>query len=68
MKECPECRLVNPDAAQRCDCGYDFDRKILYPIPQYRQYLKSSESSRRETRFHLVEHILHLILKLLTRP
>ncbi|MBN9523904.1 hypothetical protein J0H58_36240 [bacterium] len=21
---CPRCRLVNPPAAQRCDCGYDF--------------------------------------------
>jgi hypothetical protein len=23
-KECPVCRLINPDIAQRCDCGYDF--------------------------------------------
>ena len=22
--ECPRCGLVNPDSAQRCDCGYDF--------------------------------------------
>lgn len=67
MKECPECRLINPDAAQRCDCGYDFDNMTLYPTPQYRQYLKSSESSQRETRFHSVELIIHLLLKLLTR-
>jgi hypothetical protein len=22
--ECPKCGLTNPEAAQRCDCGYDF--------------------------------------------
>jgi hypothetical protein len=24
MKDCPNCKLVNPDSALRCDCGYDF--------------------------------------------
>jgi hypothetical protein len=24
MKECPKCEIVNPDTAERCDCGYDF--------------------------------------------
>ena len=24
MKECPKCEVVNPDSAERCDCGYDF--------------------------------------------
>src|ERR1700739_2653453 len=25
--ECPNCKLINPDTAQRCDCGYDFESK-----------------------------------------
>lgn len=24
MKDCPNCKLINPDSAIRCDCGYDF--------------------------------------------
>ncbi len=24
MKQCPNCRLANPDSAQACDCGFDF--------------------------------------------
>ena len=26
---CPNCGLVNPDSAQRCDCGYDFPSGTL---------------------------------------
>jgi Flp pilus assembly protein TadB len=25
--DCPRCGLVNPDIAERCDCGYDFKSK-----------------------------------------
>jgi uncharacterized membrane protein YhaH (DUF805 family) len=25
--DCPQCQLINPDTAQRCDCGYDFSTK-----------------------------------------
>jgi hypothetical protein len=25
--KCPRCKLINPDAAERCDCGYDFETK-----------------------------------------
>lgn len=25
--ECPRCKLINPDTARRCDCGYDFETK-----------------------------------------
>lgn len=24
--DCPNCRLINPPEAERCDCGYDFLR------------------------------------------
>ena len=27
--ECPHCKLLNPDTAQRCDCGYNFTTKTL---------------------------------------
>ena len=26
---CPNCNLVNPDTAARCDCGYDFTTKEM---------------------------------------
>ncbi len=27
--KCPKCGLINPDNAQRCDCGYDFEQKQM---------------------------------------
>src|SRR5689334_3927909 len=27
--DCPNCRLVNPATALRCDCGYDFKDRTL---------------------------------------
>ena len=29
MKDCPNCKLINPDSALRCDCGYDFPTGAL---------------------------------------
>lgn len=29
MKRCPNCRLINPDEAERCDCGFDFETGSL---------------------------------------
>src|SRR5205807_4398765 len=26
---CPACNLINPDSAQRCDCGYDFETRTI---------------------------------------
>src|SRR5262245_38201197 len=28
-QECPRCRLLSPDSAARCDCGYDFTTKTI---------------------------------------
>lgn len=27
--KCPHCGLINPDIAERCDCGYDFTAKTV---------------------------------------
>lgn len=27
--KCPHCGLINPETAQRCDCGYDFQKGTI---------------------------------------
>ena len=46
MKNCPKCRLLNPDSALRCDCGYDFLTGTMQKAPQ----AKRSEPSMRVLR------------------
>ena len=36
--ECPRCGLINPDSAQRCDCGYDFQTQTV-ERPYFKQEL-----------------------------
>ncbi len=45
--ECPHCGLVNPNTAQRCDCGYDFETQTVQTayfkaeLPtQFRSFMK----------------------------
>ena len=30
MKTCPECKKLNPDKSEKCDCGYEFTDTELY--------------------------------------
>ncbi|MHB8063842.1 MAG: hypothetical protein ACYDG2_14615 [Ruminiclostridium sp.] len=29
MKKCPMCRLINPNEAEECDCGYNFETRTV---------------------------------------
>jgi hypothetical protein len=40
-KPCPNCRLINPRSAQRCDCGYDFALNRME-----RSYLRAVDARR----------------------
>ena len=28
-RKCPRCKLINPNTAARCDCGYDFGEGVV---------------------------------------
>lgn len=47
-KKCPNCGLINPDIAQRCDCGYDFECgeiKSPYVKPSRKKHLLKPEGT-----------------------
>lgn len=29
MKKCPVCRLINPSEAEECDCGYNYETRMV---------------------------------------
>lgn len=29
MQRCPHCKIMNPETAERCDCGYDFASRTM---------------------------------------
>ena len=42
-QNCPNCGLINPENALRCDCGYDFASKTMqesYLSPEEQQKIK----------------------------
>ena len=42
MKNCPNCKLINPDDAIKCDCGYNFTDNKIYKT-QEKQPVSNSE-------------------------
>jgi hypothetical protein len=47
---CPKCGLINPDSAERCDCGYDFasgQMKLSYANPRSHDDRLAQRPSRR---------------------
>ncbi len=33
--KCPNCKLVNPDTARACDCGWNFEQEGPGPVPEW---------------------------------
>ena len=53
---CPRCGLINPETAQRCDCGYDFVNKSVE-----KSYLAVS-SKTSPSRFAIGAQVVVLVL------
>jgi hypothetical protein len=52
--ECPNCRLLNPATAQRCDCGFDFASRTVG-----RSFLSPAELKRAAEDPHPVFYVPH---------
>ena len=53
--ECPICGLINPESAQRCDCGYNFDKGTMEK-PYYIQ--KPPEDFKSLNNIYIILHFI----------
>jgi len=45
-RKCPNCKLINPDNALRCDCGYDFNEGVIK-----QSHMLAAESQKAASKF-----------------
>lgn len=66
--ECPECRLLNPPTAQRCDCGYDFQTQKMEAsyIPGYLPPAVVRERGKRDMRIGGIVFAVGLVVTIVT--
>lgn len=59
--DCPRCGLINPESAQRCDCGYDFaSRSVRTPYSNLRRQLPKEIKT-----FLILVVVLNIVIGLL---
>lgn len=68
-REVPECHLINPPSAQRCDCGYDFhtkrrERSYLTPAQARRAALASGGALGALLTLYLLYRALAMLVRL----
>lgn len=57
VSRCPQCALINPASAMRCDCGYDFrwgNQAQAYLTPQQQKRRIEKYTSARYVKIYLL--------------